>query len=304
MKPRAKRDPDSRPRGSESPRVYHIKLMRSVRPPDFFFDARELVERGRGMADRFAAAAPFAHAVIDDFLPPDVLAGLIAEFPQEDSGCWTKRHFDTTTQTRKLACSDEAAFGPLTRHVVSQLLSHAFLRFLEALSGDSGLITDPSHNACGLQSTGAGGKLAVHTDLDRHPVAGLTQRLNVLLYLNPDWREEYGGHLELWDRELTGARQRILPVANRLVVFRAGPHSYHGHPQPLTCPADRRRNSIALYYYGLGTQGSRADDVAWVATQPDEKQVAARRALRRWAHYFLPPAFVDFVRWVRGRTRG
>ena len=31
-----------------------------------------------------------------------------------------------------------------------------------------------------------------------HPDNGLFHRVNVLVYLNSDWKEEYGGMLELW----------------------------------------------------------------------------------------------------------
>lgn len=276
--------------------------------PAFFFESEPLARLAGAHRERFAAARPFPHAVFDGFLPADVSHRLVAEFPGPEAIRWASRDFDATTQTRKLSCSDETQFAPFLRHLVGQLLSHTFVRFLEQLTGVTGIITDPSHNECGLHSTGPGGKLAVHTDLNRHPVPGrLHQHLNVLLYLNEDWREEYGGHLELWDPALEAARQRILPVANRMVVFETGQDSFHGHPQPLACPADRRRNSIALYYYTLdrpaaagyaGMQG----DVNWVATQPDEKRIVRARALRRWVRAVTPPVVLDVVRkWRRKR---
>src|SRR5204862_7094734 len=74
-------------------------------------------------------------------------------------------------------------------------------------------------------------------------------RLNLLLYMNPDWREEYGGHLEIWDREMKRCEKRILPIANRCVIFNTLDDSYHGHPHPLTCPEGMSRCAIATYYY-------------------------------------------------------
>ena len=73
-----------------------------------------------------------------------------------------------------------------------------------------------------------------------------------MLYLNENWREEYGGHLELWDREMTRCVRRILPVFNRCVIFSTTDYSFHGHPDPLACPRGMTRKSLALYYYSNG----------------------------------------------------
>ena len=97
-----------------------------------------------------------------------------------------------------------------------------------------------------------GGKLAVHADFNRHPRNGIDRRLNALLYLNPDWRDEYGGHLQLWDRNMTKCEARIAPLFNRMVVFSTTDFSYHGHPDELTCPVGVTRKSLALYYYTNG----------------------------------------------------
>src|SRR5581483_6543461 len=112
-----------------------------------------------------------------------------------------------------------------------------------------GLIPDPYFTGGGLHQIERGGYLKIHADFDRHEKLGLQRRLNVLVYLNRDWDESYGGALELWDRAMTHPVVRVLPVFNRCVVFSTTDQSYHGHPEPLTCPPDRRRRSLALYYY-------------------------------------------------------
>ncbi len=74
----------------------------------------------------------------------------------------------------------------------------------------------------------------------------------MLIYLNKEWREDYGGHLELWDRDLKRAERSILPAFNRTVIFSTTDFSNHGHPKPLRCPASTTRKSISLYYYSNG----------------------------------------------------
>ncbi|MEE9394563.1 MAG: 2OG-Fe(II) oxygenase, partial [Planctomycetota bacterium] len=127
--------------------------------------------------------------------------------------------------------------------------SPIMLLFLEELTGIPNLISDPYFGGGGPHRIEKGGFLKVHTDFNRHPKLRLYRRLNLLVYLNHDWPEEYGGHLELWDRDLSNCTSRILPTFNRTVVFETSDHSWHGHPHPLSCPSDRSRQSIGFYYY-------------------------------------------------------
>jgi Rps23 Pro-64 3,4-dihydroxylase Tpa1-like proline 4-hydroxylase len=104
----------------------------------------------------------------------------------------------------------------------------------------------------GLHQIERGGFLDVHIDFNVHPKLRLDRRLNMLIYLNHDWPEEYGGHLELWSRDMTSCEKRILPLFNRTVIFSTTDGSFHGHPRPLSCPEGRTRKSVSLYYYTSG----------------------------------------------------
>ena len=94
--------------------------------------------------------------------------------------------------------------------------------------------------------------LKVHADFNKNRFLGLDRRLNLLIYLNKDWEESYGGHFELWNKDMTKCEKKILPLFNRMAMFSTTTYSYHGHPSPLTCPPGRSRKSIALYYYTNG----------------------------------------------------
>lgn len=197
----------------------------------------------------YAIAAPFPHVAIDDFLPPDVLDLVLAEFPNADAIDW--RRFSSGTG-RKLATRDEAQLGPYTLALIHQLNSSRFIRFLETLTGIAGLIPDPHLEGGGLHQIEPGGYLKIHADFNRHEKLGLDRRLNVLIYLNKDWREEYGGHLELWTPDMSRCARKLLPIFNRCVVFSTTDFSFHGHPERLRCPEFLSRKSIALYYYTNG----------------------------------------------------
>ena len=142
--------------------------------------------------------------------------------------------------------------GDQTRLLLYQLNGSVFLQFLEQLTGIDGLIPDPYFGGGGLHQIERGGYLKVHADFNWHPKLRLDRRLNLLLYLNKDWKEAYGGHLELWSRNMTRCVQRILPIFNRCVIFSTTDTSYHGHPDPLRCPPSITRKSLALYYYTNG----------------------------------------------------
>jgi hypothetical protein len=213
------------------------------------FPFPELNATARGLNGSYVSADPFPHIVIDDFLPPAILDSVLGEFPGPDAIDW-KRFKDGTG--RKLATRDEAQMGPHTRALIHELNSSQFLRFLETLTGIEGLIPDPHLEGGGLHQIERGGYLKIHADFNRHKTLGLDRRLNLLLYLNRDWKEEYGGHLELWTRDMSRCARKVLPVFNRCVVFSTTDDSYHGHPEPLTCPPDWSRKSIALYYYSNG----------------------------------------------------
>ena len=93
-------------------------------------------------------------------------------------------------------------------------------------------------------------------DFNKHSKTKLDRRINVLIYLNKSWQEEYGGHLELWDSSMENCGNKILPTYNTMAIFSTTDYSYHGHPDHLNCPEDISRKSLALYYYSDGRPSS------------------------------------------------
>lgn len=211
--------------------------------------AQCLAERARRLTSEFRDAQPYAHVVIDDFLDEAVVAKLVAEFPSPNDRRWGLHKHQNSD---KLACGDDSFLGPVTQQLVWEMNSASFLPFLETLSGIEGIIPDPWLVGAGLHQIERGGFLEIHADFNYHPLWKLDRRLNLILYLNPNWQEEYGGYLEMWDREMRSCVRRIAPIANRLVIFRATDFSYHGHPGPLNCPPGQTRKSLAMYYYSNG----------------------------------------------------
>ncbi len=71
------------------------------------------------------------------------------------------------------------------------------------------MFRNPHFVGGGLHQIEKGGFLKVHVDFNKHKKMHLDRRLNLLIYLNKDWQEEYGGHFELWNQEMTGCKKSI-----------------------------------------------------------------------------------------------
>src|SRR5688572_27781574 len=143
-------------------------------------------------AETYRAATPFPHVVVDDFLEPPIAKAVLEEFERMDRGGW--HHTDRPTE-RKWSTEDLLQFGPVTRWLVFQLNAGPFLQFLEQLTGIDGLIADPHLRGGGLHEIRRGGTLGVHADFNFYDRLRIYRRLNLLMYLNEEWREDWGGHL-------------------------------------------------------------------------------------------------------------
>lgn len=214
-------------------------------------DEGECLKLASSLAEQYRQASPFPHVVIDDFLEPDVLRGVLAAFPSSKD----KTFFDRDQERLKFQFAPQEVASGLVRNLFAELNSRTFLRFLEELTGISGLIADPYFEGGGLHETKRGGHLGIHADFNVHGRLKLERRLNLLIYLNDDWDETYGGELELWSRKMDECVVRVGPVFGRAVIFNTALDSFHGHPDPLDCPPDRSRRSIATYYYTAVEEG-------------------------------------------------
>jgi hypothetical protein len=265
---------------------------------NYSIDPETLWRRGRDLRDTYRNAKPFPHIAIDDFFPRPVVEAALAEFPGPGDVEWQR--FQNSREV-KLACREEHLLGPVIRGLIWELNSQAFLRFLEHLTGIDNLIPDPQLSGGGMHQILRGGKLGVHVDFNKHGPYQIDRRLNLLLYLNKDWLEEYGGHLELWNADMTRCERKILPVFNRVAIFSTTEKSWHGHPDALACPDGWSRKSIALYYYTNGRDdGAQAPEHTTVFRErPGERVAAERQGLH--LRDFVPPVVWRGAKKLLGR---
>ncbi|MBM6399491.1 2OG-Fe(II) oxygenase [Phycicoccus sonneratiae] len=198
-------------------------------------------------AAQYAAAVPFPHTVLDDVLTPEAFAAAVEEFPGTEDPFW--RGYLHVNET-KYSNTAPDTWGPTLRAVARELCAPEFVAYLERLTGIEDLLPDWSMDGGGLHQTLRGGHLNIHADFTtHHERENWARRVNILLYLNEEWHPEWGGELELWDRQMTARQGTVTPKGNRMLVFTTSFDSFHGHPDPLTCPPGEARRSMALYYF-------------------------------------------------------
>jgi hypothetical protein len=214
----------------------------------YVFDLDRLTRLADELSAGFAAASPYPHVLIDNFLRPEKVAELARVFPPpDDAVAWD--HYGIQSVEMKLASQREELFPTALRQAIHDMNAGPFVGFLERLTGIGHLLPDPHLAGGGLHLSRHGDHLGIHADFNWHPRLEAHRRLNLLVYLTPHWQPEYAGELELWDTTGTHCERRIEPRFNRAVVFATRSDTFHGHPVPWAAPANVYRQSIALYYY-------------------------------------------------------
>ena len=206
----------------------------------------------KSLARTYQINPPFPHICLAEFLQPEVAREIAQEFPAAGTEAWT--HYKHHNEN-KLGMAKRELFPPRLRAVADELNSPEFVSWLSILTGIPALMPDPSLEGGGLHQSGRGGFLNVHTDFSMHHYQkNWRRRVNVILYLNPGWQEEWGGAIEFWEERMQRCAVKYPPLLNHAVIFTTDERSLHGFPDPLTCPQGEARKSLAFYYYTLDQQ--------------------------------------------------
>jgi hypothetical protein len=208
-----------------------------------YFDA-SIAKLGSELREQYQTARPFPHIVIDNFLPEAVLDRLLAEWPNASA-----ETFNRNQERLKFQYNPEDLTSTFARSLFYAFNTASFITFVQNVTGISGLLPDPYFNGGGCHETKSGGHLSVHADFNLNKSMRIRRRINVIVYLNRDWRPEYAGNLELWSKDMKTVTRSIEPLFNRCIIFNTDEENFHGHPDPLTTPEGLSRRSVALYYY-------------------------------------------------------
>jgi len=192
---------------------------------------------------------PYKHVIIDNFFPDALADSCLQNFPAVP-GKGREHSNDSDIEVKyRTNWKSEFDIPDGVVDAVRILNSAPFLRAMSAVMGIPKIIPEPYFTGGGLNATMRGGLLDVHVDGNYHDSTGLHRRLNALVYLNPKWRDDWGGEFGVYDETGTNCIKRVAPLHNRLVIFDSHDKSFHGLPDPLNFPENEPRRSIILYYY-------------------------------------------------------
>lgn len=200
------------------------------------------------LQQQFASAQPFPHVVIDQVLEPGFAREIVASLPSFTESIQHGLRFETVNERRKVQVNDPKLLSPPLQRLLAVLHSQEWLDQLGQITGIPGLLADDRLLGGGLHQTSHGGRLDVHTDFNYVPDMQWFRRLNLLIYLNPEWPEPWGGQLELWDEKVERCCVSVLPTLGRCVIFATSTKSFHG-TTTIRSPENVPRSSFALYYY-------------------------------------------------------
>jgi len=210
-----------------------------------------VLNRADELAREFGNVQPFRHLVIDNFLTCEFCQSLIDDFPPFESGNFLNERGEPG---RKSTQPDISRLGAAYRRFDALMRDAAFLELMGKVTGIPGLLYDPDYVGGGTHESLNGGDLDLHIDFNFHPKRQWHRRLNLIVFLNPEWKSEWGGFLELhkdaWNPQ-PALTKRIAPVANRAVLFETTENSWHGFTR-VTLPEGRQgvsRRSLAVYFY-------------------------------------------------------
>jgi hypothetical protein len=210
----------------------------------------ELIDRADSYRKQFDIAKPFRHVLITPFFEPAIAEAMLSEFPVPRESEMVN---EFGRKNRKFACHDVRSIGPTYRSIDDYISSPEFATIMEHITGIQDLLYDPEYHGAGTHDNMSGQGMDAHVDFNLHRTTAYHRRFNAIIYLNKEWKEEWGGNLELhtnpWDFE----NDQVIsypPLFNHCILFETNEYSWHGFKR-VQMPDGREisRKSFTIYMY-------------------------------------------------------
>ncbi|HEX8501931.1 MAG TPA: 2OG-Fe(II) oxygenase [Pyrinomonadaceae bacterium] len=212
---------------------------------------QSVLNRAEKYREEFQSAEPFRHVVIDDFLEPAAAEQMLRDFPVFDPA---KALNEMGEVGNKAVFENVADISPFYRRLAAHVQSQEFLEAVSAMTGVENLLGDPTLFGGGTHENLEGQELDPHVDFNYDERTWVHRRLNLLLYLNKEWEDAWGGSIELHSDPRRPEQNRVkvvTPLFNRCLIFETNERSWHGF-SVIRLPPDKRhlsRKSFSLYLY-------------------------------------------------------
>ena len=230
------------------------------------------------LQQKFLGAEPFDNIIIPDFFNSEFAEALFQQYPTDvENGQWYK--YNNPLEI-KYAYDDVKNLPLVLKDAFYLLSTKEVTEKINRLSGIDNLEYDPYLHGAGLHAHPTNGRLHMHLDYEKHPYLDKERRLNVIVYLSKDWKEEWNGETQLWDNEMKKCVVKSPVKFNTAFIFKTNNISWHGLPEPITCPEGVLRKSLAYYYISpivsdpennkVGNDGSGYRTKATYTKKPDD----------------------------------
>jgi hypothetical protein len=153
----------------------------------------------------------------------------------------------------------ELSHSPIAESLKNQLHSSNFIKWLEEVTGIDGLIPDPHIHGAGYSRSWPEDSLAIHTDFNWNDKLKLHRALTLIIYLNPEWKEEWNGDIQYWDFDRKNMIKRYFPSNGNCVIWKYHKRGYHGHPNPIMAPDGYTRDAFRIFYYVSSSEYKKDD---------------------------------------------
>lgn len=254
-----------------------------------FIDPKHLSESSISkLRTEFEQAIPYKHLVIDQFLNAALADQLEQKFPNYEL---FNKKYDGLNE-KKAEGSNFADFDPLFTDLKSEIMSKEFCEWISAVTGvEQTFVTDDAMGA-GLHQGKTGSFLDIHIDFSMHHLANVYRRLNLLIFFNKDWKDEWNGHTELWNDDMSACVKKVRPDFNRAVIFQTTGKSYHGYGK-INPPEHITRKSFYTYFYtqNAGDQNDTYNDTVFKARPEDGSLKKVKTVVKENLKNFVKSTF-------------
>ena len=188
---------------------------------------------------------PFDHIILNDFIEKNYYSKLLEILPKKPTDEWWK--YENPIEF-KYALDNFEVMDPAVKNIFYALSHPTIIDKLKIIFNIPNLEYDPHCHGGGLHIHSRYGRLNMHLDYEKHPITNKQRRLNIILYLNDDWQQEWKGDTQLWNKDMTECVVQSYPKTNTALVFVTTEQSWHGVPEIIQCPENMFRRTLAFYY--------------------------------------------------------
>jgi Rps23 Pro-64 3,4-dihydroxylase Tpa1-like proline 4-hydroxylase len=201
---------------------------------------------------KYNDSTPYPHIVLDNILDETYATKCQQEIINIPSEMWDRYN---NPFEQKFTLRDKNNIPEYCHNLFNLLTSSEVVDVLSNITGEQ-LYNDPTKNWWGIHTYNNGDYLDIHSDAGNHPITKQKKHITFGIYLSYKWKEENGGHLEIWsgdnvlndDAKIVNCENKILPIFNRMIMFTNTTNAWHGNPEPVLIENDAKRIFLTLSY--------------------------------------------------------